>query len=234
MDKTAQITGNKPRIRPLGDSAITLEWRAEISPEINGIVLEAARVIISGKIFGVTEVVPAYRTLSVFYNPFDISYEALFKTLSNMEFSAAHKKNKTKNVVEIPVVYGGEYGSDLQLAAEFCKLTVDEFIKLHFSPEYLVYMIGFMPGFPYLGGLDKRIAVPRQTNPRLNIPAGSVGIGGSQTGIYPLKSPGGWQIIGRTPLKLFDKNNEVYPFLLKAGDYVKFVPIQEGDFKNYA
>ena len=132
-------------------------------------------------------------------------------------------------IFEIPVCYGGEYGPDLQNIADLAGLTPEEVIKIHSSEDYLIYMLGFLPGFSYLGGLDERIHTPRLANPRIRIPAGSVGIGGSQTGIYPLDSPGGWQLLGMTPVKTYDPGREV-PILFEAGDYIRFVPVTEEEY----
>ena len=139
------------------------------------------------------------------------------------------KKVSSSRIFEIPVCYGGEYGPDLENIAKHANLTPQEVIDIHSSSDYLIYMLGFLPGFSYLGGLDERIHTPRLANPRIKIPAGSVGIGGSQTGIYPLDSPGGWQLLGLTPVKTYDPNREV-PILFEAGDYIRFVPVSESDF----
>ncbi|ORM55081.1 hypothetical protein HA41_03740 [Pantoea conspicua] len=129
--------------------------------------------------------------------------------------------------VDIPVIYGGEAGPDLAVVAEQASLSVSQVVELHSSSEYVVYFIGFQPGFPYLGGLDPRLHTPRRAEPRVSVPAGSVGIGGSQTGVYPLASPGGWQLIGQTPIALFDPLQQP-PTLLRPGDTVRFVPQKEG------
>ncbi|HHY76979.1 MAG TPA: 5-oxoprolinase subunit PxpB, partial [Clostridiales bacterium] len=134
-------------------------------------------------------------------------------------------------VVEIPTIYGGEYGPDIEFVAQHNNLTVDEVIEIHSSRNYLIYMLGFTPGFPYLGGMSEKIETPRLKTPRTKIPAGSVGIAGKQTGIYPIDSPGGWQLIGRTPVKLYDPLADP-PVLLNAGDYVRFVPIDEKEYKS--
>lgn len=129
--------------------------------------------------------------------------------------------------VAIPVIYGGESGPDLAVVAEHAGLSICQVVELHSSTEYVVYFIGFQPGFPYLGGLDPRLHIPRRAEPRVTVPAGSVGIGGSQTGVYPLASPGGWQLIGQTPVALFDPLQQP-PTLLRPGDTVRFVPQKEG------
>ena len=136
-----------------------------------------------------------------------------------------------KRVFEIPVCYGGAYGPDLKTIADHAGLTQEEVIRIHSSRDYLIYMLGFLPGFCYLGGLAERIHTPRLANPRKNIRAGSVGIGGSQTGIYPLDSPGGWQLMGMTPVKTYDPEREI-PILVEAGDYIRFIPVDEGEYRR--
>jgi inhibitor of KinA len=139
-------------------------------------------------------------------------------------------KESKQRFVEIPVCYGGEYGPDLEAVAEYHHLSTSEVVEIHSKEEYLVYMIGFAPGFPYLGGMSEEIATPRRHSPRLSIPEGSVGIAGMQTGVYPISTPGGWQLIGRTPLELFCPN-ENPPTLLQSGDIVKFVPISLEEYQ---
>ncbi len=217
---------------PLGDSALTIEFANEISSEVNEKVRLSEEKIKRENIYGITEIVPTYRSLTIYYNPFRLSYEALLEHLQTIDFNSSKSHKNKKKIISVPVLYGGDSGPDLNNVADYCKLSIDEIIKIHSKNEYLIYMLGFMPGFPYLGGLDARLFVPRLPKPRLSIAGGSVGIGGEQTGIYPLKSPGGWQIIGRTPLKLFDINSD-NPFLFKAGDYIKFVPISEDEFRSY-
>jgi KipI family sensor histidine kinase inhibitor len=138
---------------------------------------------------------------------------------------------RKKKVYEIPVCYGGAYGPDIETIASHAGLSVEEVIRIHASRDYLIYMLGFLPGFCYLGGLDERIHTPRLSNPRIKISAGSVGIGGSQTGIYPLDSPGGWQLMGMTPVKTYDPSRDT-PILVEAGDYIRFVPIDEAEFQR--
>ena len=158
--------------------------------------------------------------------------EQLKKELSGISVEESAGQETPHHVVEIPVCYGGSYGEDLKDVAAHAGLTEEEVIKLHSSVDYNIYMLGFLPGFPYLGGLDPKLFTPRLDNPRTKIPEGSVGIGGEQTGIYPLESPGGWRLIGRTPLKLYDPDRE-QPFLYQAGDYIRFVPITAEEYEAY-
>ncbi len=217
------------RFLPCGDSGLTIEFGNEISEQINRKVCSLGKKIKESNIRGVVEIVPTFRSLFVTYNPICISYSSLVKKVKALISDNTDSHKKKKRVIEIPVCYGGEYGEDLNWVAEHAGLTPKEVIEIHSKPEYLIYMLGFLPGFAYLGGLDKRIYAPRLENPRTRIPAGSVGIGGEQTGIYSLDSPGGWRLIGKTPVKPYDSERDV-PILYQAGDYIKFVPITEDEF----
>lgn len=158
--------------------------------------------------------IPAFTSLLINYDPRVVNYKTLTKRLQKLLKLDVNEETSTSRVFEIPVCYGGEYGPDIENIAKNAGLTEEEVIKIHSSKDYLIYMLGFLPGFSYLGGLDERIHTPRLANPRIRIPAGSVGIGGSQTGIYPLDSPGGWQLLGLTPVKTYDPERE-NPILLK-------------------
>ena len=173
--------------------------------------------------------VPTYRSLMISYNPLKIDFDSLIESLKKIEDNLESIVLPKPKIHEIPVCYDEVFGIDIKNVASYNNLTVDEVIKIHTSREYLIYMLGFTPGFPYLGGMDERIATPRLEIPRTKIYGGSVGIAGSQTGVYPIDSPGGWQIIGRTPLKLYDENREEQ-ILLRAGDFIKFVPITLDEF----
>ena len=217
------------KILTAGDSSLLIEFGNEISPEINQKIKTTVQLMKEQHIEGVVDIIPAFCSLLINYDPRVIGYEELrnrMKALVKVEVMA---EAGVKRVFEIPVCYGGEYGPDIENIAEHAGLSVDEVIKIHSSRDYLIYMLGFLPGFTYLGGLDERIHTPRLANPRLKINAGSVGIGGSQTGIYPLDSPGGWQLMGMTPVKTYDPEREV-PILVEAGDYIRFVPVDEEEF----
>lgn len=214
-----------------GDKALTIEYGNEISEDISSKVRSMMVALETNKIDGIVEIVPTYRSLMVHYNPLIIGYDDLVNKLKSLENKLEDISLPEPEVIEIPTVYGGEYGPDIENVAKHNKITVEEVIKIHSSKEYLIYMLGFTPGFPYLGGMDEKIATPRLKSPRTKINKGSVGIAGSQTGIYPIDSPGGWQLIGKTPLKLYEPNREV-PILLKAGNYIKFIPIFEGEYKS--
>lgn len=218
------------RFLPCGDRAVTVEWGSTIDENINRQVHAFARKVEELSHPAITEVVPTYRSATVHYRPEVFSYEELKQLLLSLAQGGAEEAEELP-VVEIPVCYGGEYGPDLEEVAQHCSLTPEEVIARHTAPTYRIYMLGFTPGFPYLGGMDPSIATPRRKEPRIHIPAGSVGIAGEQTGVYPIVSPGGWQLIGRTPLRLFDPQRE-QPILLSAGAGIRFVPIDEETFRK--
>ena len=187
------------------------------------------------------EYVPAYTTITLFYDPMKISrlyhkntlpYDFVCKQLDHLLSKIEIGKSSDARTIDIPVCYGGEFGPDLDIVAKTNHLTKDDVIHIHTSAEYLVYMLGFAPGFPYIGGMSEKIATPRKESPRLIIPERSVGIAGQQTGIYPITTPGGWQIIGRTPLRLF-RPKENPPSLLKAGDKVRFRSISHLEYVEW-
>lgn len=219
------------KILTAGDSSVLIEFKKEISPEINRKITSTVQLMKEQHIEGVVDVIPAFCSLLVNYDPRVISYENLKKRLTLLLKMEIKTGEQRKRVYEIPVCYGGEYGPDLENIAKHAGLTQEEVIKIHSSRDYLIYMLGFLPGFCYLGGLDERIHTPRLANPRIKIHAGSVGIGGSQTGIYPLDSPGGWQLMGMTPVKTYDPSREK-PILVEAGDYIRFRPIDEEEYKR--
>lgn len=220
------------RIRPLGDCALIIECGTSISPENHEKVQQVLQTLSKLSHPAVIEFMPTYTSVAVYYDPFQISFDFLRVEIEKqLEFMADHEKPCSR-MIEIPVCYGEEFGPDLSYVAQYHGLSEEEVIHLHSQQEYLVYMIGFVPGFPYLGGLPKQLATPRKTTPRLKVPAGSVGIAGEQTGIYPQDSPGGWQIIGRTPLSLFSPEANP-PSLLVAGDRIRFVPITKEEFLQW-
>ena len=214
-----------PALLPCGDQALVVEFGDAISPEINRRVHDLAHAIETAGVRGVYDLVPTYRSLLVYYNPMRTAWQELEDSLRSLLQDTRDSGLSMPRVVSVPTLYGGEYGPDLEFVAENAGLTTDEVVELHSGTDYLVYMMGFSPGFPYLGGLAEWLATPRLATPRLEIPAGSVGIAESQTGVYPVASPGGWQLIGRTPLRLFDETAE-QPALLRAGDYIRFVPLE--------
>lgn len=221
------------RFLTTGDTSMLVEFGNEISTEINARIRAFNIALEKKSVPGIVEVVPTYRSLTVHYRPEVIRHEKLRDTLKGLLGSLDEVEIPPASVVEIPVLYGGEVGPDIGFVAEHSHKTVEEVIKIHTEPEYLIYMLGFTPGFPYMGGMSPVIATPRLTTPRVKIPGGSVGIAGSQTGVYPIDSPGGWQLIGRTPLKLYDAQRET-PILLQAGQYVKYRAIDKAEFDDIA
>jgi len=219
-----------PRLVPAGDSAILIELGSEIDPDINTQVFALADSVEAAEIAAVVELIPTYRSLLVSYDPVISKYDEIRDRLDSFvpELDVIVEAAGESRIVELPVIYGGEDGPDLESVAEHASLTIQEVIDIHSGVDYRVYMIGFAPGFPYLGGLDQRIATPRLKTPRISVPAGSVGIAESQTGVYPNASPGGWQLIGRTASKLFD-DTKSSPSLITPGSKVRFVSVQSHD-----
>ncbi|NJE47804.1 5-oxoprolinase subunit PxpB [Thermococcus sp. GR7] len=217
------------KFKPAGDLALVISFGEVIDENVNRKVHAVAKAIERANPEWLIEVVPTYSTVYVYYDPLMVSYTKVAEAVK--PFLSAESDEEKSRIVEIPTVYGGEFGPDIEFVAQYNGLSVDDVIEIHSKPLYRVYMLGFTPGFAYLGGMDEKIATPRLEKPRLKVPAGSVGIAGKQTGIYPLESPGGWRLIGRTPLKLFDPRKDP-PTLLQPGDYVKFVPISEEEFRE--
>ena len=220
----------KPTISPVGDRAISIDFGQVIDPTINRHIRQTIERIKELQLDGIIELVPTYCALLVEYDAMLYSYSEICNIIEpTLEEGMTNTTNELVTVVEVPTVYGGEFGPDLRFVASHNHLSEDEVISIHSGTDYLVYMLGFIPGFTYLGGMDSRIATPRLSSPRTLIPAGSVGIAGEQTGTYPSDSPGGWQIIGRTPVTMYDMS-KAQVALLKAGDYVRYVPIDESEF----
>ena len=217
------------RIVADGDSALTVEFEERIDPEINRRVLGVADAVGASAIDGVLDVVPAFRSLTVYYDPLRVDPEKLAGRLAAQGRASAAAEERPYRVVRVPVCYGGEFGPDLDAIASQAALSPADVIRIHAAGLYRVFMIGFLPGFAYLAPVDPRIVAPRRGVPRVSVPAGSVGIAGVQTGVYPLESPGGWQLIGRTPLKPFDPARRV-PCLFAPGDSVQFYAIEASDF----
>ncbi|MFJ7737521.1 5-oxoprolinase subunit PxpB [Lysinibacillus sp. NPDC097287] len=230
------------QIRPLSDSALVIQVGEGINEVTHTKVKNILNLLENHPFSGFVEAVPAYNNVTVYYNPINVyfsnlekgvktPYENVKTTIISLMNQFHRTETTTDRIVKIPVVYGGEMGPDLEFVASYNGLTPSEVIKIHSSTEYLVYMLGFAPGFPFMGGMDKQIATPRKETPRLAIAPGSVGIAGSQTGIYPLETPGGWQIIGRTPSRLFLPEQSP-PTLLQPGDRIQFVPISLEEYTS--
>jgi inhibitor of KinA len=218
-------------LHPMGDAAVVLEIGSAIDDPTLARVTAVARAIAAHRPAGVVDIVPAFGSVTVFYDPpRSAGYDDLAAELLRLAVGSGQVGPlAASRLVEIPVCYGGEFGPDLGVVSAHAGLTPEEVIALHSGPEYRVHAIGFSPGFPYLGGLPSRLHTPRRATPRPQVPAGSVGIGSAQTGVYPVASPGGWHLIGRTPRALF-RLHKSPPALLMTGDRVKFRPITPEEF----
>lgn len=216
-----------------GDTSLTVEFGNEISEAINAKIRAFGIALQQSAIPGIVELVPTYRSLMVHYDPGVILYDPLVERLEGLMGQLDQIVIPPSQVLEIPVLYGGEEGPDLDFVAQHNGKTPQEVIQIHTSTEYLIYMLGFTPGFTYLGGMSGEIATPRLKTPRVKIPAGSVGIAGSQTGVYPIDSPGGWQLIGRTPVRMYDPDRQT-PILPQAGQYIKFYAIDRAEYDRIA
>jgi inhibitor of KinA len=213
----------KPKIVPVGDSAVLVQFGDEIVLTTNQRVHALAALINLSPLSGLIETVPAYGTLLVYYDPLILSFGQTKNYLREKLTQVQDNVSRKHRQVDVPVRYGGEYGIDLEAVAHHCQLQMKDVIRIHAEKIYTVFMMGFTPGFPYMGKLNDTIVMPRLERPRTRVPAGTVAIAGSQTGIYPIDSPGGWQLIGWTSLQLFSPESES-PFLFSPGDDVKFVP----------
>jgi KipI family sensor histidine kinase inhibitor len=229
------------RIEPLGDQALVIELGTTVDPEVNRRVCALAHRIREARVPAVVDIVPSFTTVAVHYLADAVSaggdtmpHEAVVRLLQPLlDEPLSDDDEESGPVIDIPVCYGGEYGPDLEEAAKLCQLTPEELVALHQQPEPLrVYMIGFAPGAPYIGLLDPRVSLPRRATPRISVPAGTVAIANRQSVIYPFTAPGGWNLIGRTPLELFDRLRDP-PGLLKPGTLVRFRAIDEAEFKAW-
>lgn len=216
-----------------GDTSLSMEFGNEISEQINA-EIRAFNILLEKKeLPGIVETVPTYRSLMIHYDPGVVTFKALVSELEHMTGELEQVEIPPSDVLEIPVLYGGEMGPDLAFVAKHANKTEEEVIRIHSSVEYLIYMLGFTPGFTYLGGMSEEIETPRLETPRVLIPAGSVGIAGKQTGVYPIDSPGGWQLIGRTPVRMYDPDRET-PILPRAGQYIRFRRIDQKEYDRIA
>ena len=219
-----------PRLVPAGDSALLVEFGNEISEAVNREVHSLAHALDQHPVPGLREAVPAYCSLLIQYDPLELSWSQVKTAVAQLLAERQDIKAPEPRIVRVPVVYGQAFGPDIEFVAEHNGIRVEEVIRLHSEALYTVYMLGFTPGFAYLGGLAEAIATPRLPTPRNSVPGGSVGIAGSQTGIYAISSPGGWRLVGRTPARLFDATR-ARPTLLEPGDKVRFVPIRHEDWQ---
>ncbi|MEC5423279.1 5-oxoprolinase subunit PxpB [Virgibacillus sp. C22-A2] len=223
--------GRKFNYKASGDSAILMSLDEDINEKTNKRIVSLANRIERDADGYFEEVIIGFRTLLVQYNPLKVSYHSAVEKLTYLESVSGNSTEQERRHIEIPVLYGGEYGPDLDSVAQLNSLSPEEVIKIHSEASYLVYFLGFTPGYPFMGGMSKEIATPRLDSPRISIAPGSVGIANDQTGIYPVESPGGWRIIGQTPLQLYNFKKE-QPFLLGAGDYVTFRVILNDEFND--
>lgn len=209
-------------VLPVGDSALLLRIGNEIDPDLNERALHIARELAAANLRGLRDIVVGYASVTVYFDPLGVEPADVAEALRSHAARARPRRATPQRQVKIPAAYGGAAGPDLADVAAFARCSEDDVIALHLSREYRVFMVGFLPGFPYMGIVDERIAMPRRDTPRLAVPAGSIGVAGRQTGIYPVQSPGGWRLIGRTDEALFDLDRSS-PSLLRAGDLVRFV-----------
>lgn len=225
-------------IQPQSENSVVVYFEQCISENILFEISQLKAVIEKQSFKGFIEAVPGYASLTVYYDPLKVMYndkltgstasEKIIYFIQHLPVQAINNNNNQK-IIEIPVCYEDEFGLDLKTVSELTGLNKEEIIQLHSEALYTVFMIGFIPGFAYLGGMNKLLYAPRRTSPRSLVTAGSIGIAGEQTGIYPLNSPGGWQLVGRTPLRMFDVCSNP-PARLQAGDKVKFIPITLNEY----
>ncbi|MCU1382631.1 MAG: pxpB [Acidobacteria bacterium] len=221
------------RIVAAGESALIVEFEERIDPAINARAIACADAIQAASVAGVRDVVPTYRSVAIYFDPLRTDHGTLAAELERAAARPLTPASAAGVAVRIPVCYGGELGPDLAGVAAFAGVPESDVVRIHASSTYRVFMLGFVPGFAYLGIVDRRIAMPRRASPRVRVPTGSVGIAGVQTGVYSADTPGGWQLIGRTPMKPFDPSR-AEPFLMKAGDGVQFYPIDRGEYDRWA
>jgi len=228
-------------IFPLGDSAMTIDFGNSIDEGINRKVLGLFHTLKDNRLPGIIELVPAYSSLTIYYDVLQLkknhperktAYDALSGIITKRLEEPIAEATLSTETIKVPVCYDAEFAMDMGELTKTKNISADDVIRIHTSKEYTVYMLGFLPGFTYMAKVDDKIAVPRKINPRINVEAGSVGIAGYQTGIYPLPSPGGWQIIGRTPLRLFNSDSDSFT-LLKPGNKVQFYSISKDEFNSY-
>lgn len=221
-----------PKFLGSGESCLVVEFADNIDRAANVKLQSLRHVLADQHILGVREFVPTYRSLSIHHDPLVLSREKLEEIVTSALGEIGGSAEGRRRILVMPVVYGGEYGPDMESVCQHTGFDEKEVIRRHTGTDCYCFMIGFTPGFSYLGGMDETLETPRLKNPRTLIPAGSVGIAGKQTGAYSIDSPGGWQLIGRTPLRLFDPQNTANPTLVDAGDWVRFRQVSEEEYKQ--
>jgi len=228
-DTIANRQGEAPRILSMGDQALTVEFGDSIDPVLNNRVLALYALLQKAEVAGVIDLIPTYRSVSVYYDPLRIESAPLIETIRGLIDHAGDAPAAESRRWTIPVAYGGEHGMDLAFVAEVHGLTPERVVELHSGAEYRVYMIGFAPGFTYLGGLPEELHTPRRDSPRLLTPAQSVSLGGVQAAVSSVAVPSGWHMLGRTPVRTFDLRRDD-PILFRPGDMIRFTPISTEDF----
>lgn len=221
------------QILPAGDTAVNVTFDRQVSVAINQQIAQLQQRLVQLAVPGIRGFLPAFRTLTIFYDPAQLQLKQLKATVNTAMLDGRQAAVAAVKRVHIPVCYDTEFGPDIETVAKQAHLDAATVIDRHSAPDYLIYMLGFLPGFAYLGGLAPELATPRLATPRLKIAPGSVGIAGEQTGMYPIESPGGWQIIGRTPLQLFQPNKQ-QPFYYQTGDYIHFDVISKAEYNHIA
>lgn len=216
---------------PLSEKALVIETGSAINKETELAVRKLTALLESQTPDWVIEFIPAFTTVTVFYDPLRLNQAQAEQELRRLISALDEVEASEPRIIDIPVCYGGAFGPDLAFVAEHNGLTEEQVIEIHTSGTYRVHMIGFAPGFPFIGGMSEKIAAPRRKSPRLRIPERTVGIAGMQTGVYPIETPGGWQLIGRTPLRLFVPEQDI-PSLLRAGDKIRFTKISEAEYRE--
>ena len=222
---------SKFRIVRACDSMISVEFEERVDPAVNILAVSLGASLRRVMLCGVRDIVISYRAVAVYFDPIHTSLEKLISEIERLVSCKPESSFSQHPPIEVPVCYDGEYGPDLLNVAEHLGCPVSEIVDRHSKPVYLVYMVGFLPGFAYMGSTDTKIDIPRHKTPRVRVPAGSVGLAGEQTGIYPMEMPGGWQLIGRTSLKPFDLS-QADPFLFKPGDCIRFVSVTSDRYRD--
>ncbi|WP_185907927.1 5-oxoprolinase subunit PxpB [Psychrobacillus soli] len=229
---TTNTASRTPLYLPMGDQAIIIQFEHVISLETNKRVQTIAYLIESSQIVGVTQLIPAFNNLTVCYDPVVIGFDELVETLKKFEGDDLEQIQINSKTLHIPVVFGGDYGPDLEEIADHAKLSIEEVVSLIQSKRYFVYMIGFIAGYPYCGDIDPRLSLPRRANPRGKVEKGTIQIVNNLTGIFTMTAPSGWHIVGWTPMEIFNPKSDP-PSLLQAGDYIQYIPISEEEAQRW-
>lgn len=227
------LTFNAPKLLPVGDSALLAEFGRVVDSRVNARVRALSDAVLAADFVWLKDIVPAFASLLICFDREKADFKTVKAAVAAMLAGLSAAADGEKRIWLLPVCYEGEFAPDMADMEKMCGLSAAEIIDIHSGRDYQIYMLGFLPGFPYLGGLDERIHAARLDSPRVEIAAGSVGIGGAQTGVYPCASPGGWRLIGKTPAVLYDPNRE-QPIVYQAGDYIRFLPIDRAEFARLA